>query len=252
MNDDDDQCDLHQLGACNCVARPSGLAETLDELSFQRSACSAAQLGQVDKLARILQRNPSAVHSDGSAGTSGYTPLHYAARAGHVPALELLLKHGVGRGAGAAPYGLSRRLHAGRAAGPCSAGPPTSLRALCPCAGADVNAATAQGRATSLHRAAFAGRAAAVRALLQHNADPLLQDADGESALHKAAGQVRLPRCRPAARARGLQHVRCSPFGRRTGLYGCCCCGGCCCCCCCGGGGGGSRHSRRIKWRRRR
>jgi hypothetical protein len=90
-------CDLHQLGFCNCAARPSGLAETLDELSFQRSACSAAQLGQVDKLARILQRNPSAVHSDGGAGSSGYTPLHYAARAGHVQAIELLLAHGGGR-----------------------------------------------------------------------------------------------------------------------------------------------------------
>lgn len=28
------------------------------------------------------------------AGTSGYTPLHYAAREGHEPMVELLLRHG--------------------------------------------------------------------------------------------------------------------------------------------------------------
>jgi hypothetical protein len=95
------------------------------------------------------------------------------------------------RGAGAGPPLGITPLEAGR--GALLWGPPTRLRAR---AGADANAATAQGRATSLHRAAFAGRAAAVRALLQHGADPLLQDADGESALHKAAAQVRGPqRC---------------------------------------------------------
>ncbi len=32
-----------------------------------------------------------------AAGTSGYTPLHYAARGGHIAAVQLLLQHGVCR-----------------------------------------------------------------------------------------------------------------------------------------------------------
>eukprot|EP00983_Pelagomonas_calceolata_P033432 1047219-Pelagomonas_calceolata.AAC.1 len=34
--------------------------------SFQRSACSAAQQGNVAKLQKILNKNPEAVHSDGA------------------------------------------------------------------------------------------------------------------------------------------------------------------------------------------
>lgn len=30
----------------------------------------------------------------GAAGSTGYTPLHYAARAGHTKAVQLLLRHG--------------------------------------------------------------------------------------------------------------------------------------------------------------
>jgi hypothetical protein len=61
-------CD-HDPLACNCAARPSPLNQNLDELSFARSACYAAQLGLTDKLERILSRNPAALHSDGGQGT---------------------------------------------------------------------------------------------------------------------------------------------------------------------------------------
>lgn len=84
-----------------------------------------------------------------AAGTTGYTPLIYAAREGHADVCELLL----------------------------------SL-------GADPNAATRSGGATALQRAAYTGHLAVVRLLLAAGAAPAQQDADGQTALHKAVQQV--------------------------------------------------------------
>lgn len=77
---------------CPCCA-PTPLSQGLDELSFDRSACAAAHKGDIAKLRRLLQHNPtSAIHTDGLTG--GYTPLHYACREGHVEAVHLLLQYG--------------------------------------------------------------------------------------------------------------------------------------------------------------
>eukprot|EP00976_Prorocentrum_cordatum_P106861 1194534-Prorocentrum_minimum.AAC.6 len=58
--------------------------QRLEEVEFMRSACSAAQRGKVAELERMLQRNPFLVNCDGVNNTSGYTPLHYACREGHI------------------------------------------------------------------------------------------------------------------------------------------------------------------------
>ena len=101
------------------------LLQTLDELDFQRGLCGAAQQGNLQKLQQLLRRHPGAINQDGlagekpraeacpvdweaaadvtgsfakgftwQAGDSGYTPLHYAARAGQMGAVELLLRAG--------------------------------------------------------------------------------------------------------------------------------------------------------------
>ncbi|PNH01818.1 Ankyrin repeat domain-containing protein 39 [Tetrabaena socialis] len=131
-------CAAHASGACKCALVATGTEQSLDELEFSRSACSAAQNGDVAKLRRILQRNPQAVHGDGGSGLGvfasyepppppaggSYTPLHYAARGGRLEAVELLLS-----------------------------------------SGADVNAQTRGMGATPLHRAAMQGHASVVEAL---------------------------------------------------------------------------------------
>mmetsp|Transcript_28131 Transcript_28131/g.72942 ORF Transcript_28131/g.72942 Transcript_28131/m.72942 type:complete len:185 (-) Transcript_28131:169-723(-) len=137
---------------CACCATQQATAESLEELEFLRSACTAAQLGQTERLKRILERRPDCVHSDGTGapngGGTGYTPLHYAARAGHVAGVRLLLD-----------------------------------------AGSDVNRATTAGHATPLHRAAYMGHAEVVRLLLKGGANAKAQDTDGDTPLHKAAAQ---------------------------------------------------------------
>lgn len=56
-------CDTHgSTGACNCALVNTGTEQSLDEMDFARSACAAAQNGDVEKLRRILSRNPSAVN----------------------------------------------------------------------------------------------------------------------------------------------------------------------------------------------
>lgn len=53
--------------------------------------------------------------------------------------------------------------------------------------GADVNAQTRSGRASSLHRAAYSGHVTVVKLLIKYGADPRLSDSDGQTPLHKAA-----------------------------------------------------------------
>lgn len=70
-------CD-HDPAECQCYARPGSAAQSLDELGFVRSACHAAQLGQLDKLERILRSRPDAVSWDGGTGEESIAPLEYS------------------------------------------------------------------------------------------------------------------------------------------------------------------------------
>ena len=51
--------------------------------------------------------------------------------------------------------------------------------------GADVNAQTRSGKASSLHRAAYSGHTAVVKLLIKYGADLQLCDSDGQTPLHK-------------------------------------------------------------------
>ncbi len=66
---DGDACG-HDPALCNCAASGTA-AQSLDEVAFARSACQAAAAGAAERLARILERAPDAVHSDGGNGAGG-------------------------------------------------------------------------------------------------------------------------------------------------------------------------------------
>ena len=133
--------------------------QRLEEVEFMRSACVAAQRGDVDKLRAMLHRRPDIVTNDGVDGDSGYTPLHYAAREGHAECVRVLLASGANanartRAGGATP--LHRAAFTGEA---------TCVRLLLD-GGADPCARDADGE-SALHKASANGHADVVRALLR-------------------------------------------------------------------------------------
>ena len=60
-------------------------------MEFGRSACGAAAAGDIVRLRALLVRRPGEA---AAADLTGYTPLHYAARAGREDAVALLLGAG--------------------------------------------------------------------------------------------------------------------------------------------------------------
>ena len=121
----------------------------MQEMEFTRSACAAAQAGDVARLATLIERNPGCVHHDGTGERTGYTPLHYAARNGHAECVALLLRSGasvLARTAAGRATPLHRAAYAGRA---------EVCKALVR-AGAPVDAQDADGE-TALHKAASQG-----------------------------------------------------------------------------------------------
>jgi ankyrin repeat protein len=79
---------------CGCCV-PRVAVQSLDELEFSRSCCHAAQVGDLQRVKALITKHPGCVHSDGIPdGTSGYTPLHYASRAGHIDIVKVLIEAG--------------------------------------------------------------------------------------------------------------------------------------------------------------
>eukprot|EP00249_Psilotum_nudum_P004102 c17641_g1_i1 orf=225-695(+) len=67
-----------------------GVQESIHEMDFHRSLAGAAKVGDVHRMRELFRKGVKADDDDGS----GYTPLHYAARNGHLEACCLLLQHG--------------------------------------------------------------------------------------------------------------------------------------------------------------
>jgi hypothetical protein len=133
--------------------------QSLEEVEFMRGACAAAQRGDLSALKRSVERRPNLLADDGVGGNSGYAPLHYAAREGHVDCVEFLLSKGA-RVDQTTTAGRATALH--RAA---FTGHPEVLEKLV-LAGADASLRDADDE-TALHKAASRGHHACVALLLR-------------------------------------------------------------------------------------
>jgi Ankyrin repeats (3 copies) len=103
---------------CGCCV-PRIAAQNLDELEFSRSCCHAASSGDVERVQALIKKHPECIHSDGTPGCeSGYTPLHYASRAGHLAIVKVLIEAGAAVNASTTAGGgtpLHRAAYAGHA-----------------------------------------------------------------------------------------------------------------------------------------
>lgn len=76
---------------CSCSSASTPATQSLDELEFERGIWTAAIDNDAAKVRTLIARG-HLVDRD----NSGYTALHYAARAGHLEVCRILLEAGIG------------------------------------------------------------------------------------------------------------------------------------------------------------
>ncbi|GLJ12763.1 hypothetical protein SUGI_0197280 [Cryptomeria japonica] len=81
----------HHGKECDCCCKNAyGVAESMEEMDFNRSLWGACVIGDLERIERLISKGVDVNAED----SYGYSPLHYAARNGHSQACSVLLKNG--------------------------------------------------------------------------------------------------------------------------------------------------------------
>jgi len=218
-----DWCLAHGKWSCPCCdGKPLPAAQAPDELLFMKSLARLAQMGDAAGCERLLEKRGRA--SDGApeeGATGALTPLHYAARNGHAECVRILLAH--------------QSAFAGRVNGSTRASKVTPLHRASYMGHLEVVAllyvihfTSAADALTTSHPTPDLGALLGIRlkfALaclclssrflnppsnsLKHGADASMQDADGETAMHKASAMGHTETAKLLAeRCPEAQHMR--------------------------------------------
>ena len=63
-------CDDHPHAECSCYKQAQPATQSLSEIDFLKSACTAAQKGDAARLRDLLAKRPELLHDDGVGGDS--------------------------------------------------------------------------------------------------------------------------------------------------------------------------------------
>ena len=170
--------------ALTLYAGRSELASEMAALRSNLDLFEAACIGDLDRVHRLLERDPDAIDRH---APDGFSAIGFAAYFGHHALLGLLLERGADFEAPSANAMQVRPLHS-------AAAHHDPSRAITTCrvlleAGADPNAQQ-QGGITPLHEAVLSDNAKLARLLLAHGANPHLSDDKGDSPLQLAHARL--------------------------------------------------------------
>ncbi|CAG8580679.1 8634_t:CDS:2 [Funneliformis caledonium] len=98
----------HDGKTCSHSSAPNPYSQTLDELDFQKSIHYACLNKDVTRVKTIISKKGGSVVNE--IDSTGYTPLHYAARKGYLEICRTLIDHGANVNA-ITPELLSTPLH---------------------------------------------------------------------------------------------------------------------------------------------
>ncbi|CAI2182425.1 16297_t:CDS:2 [Funneliformis geosporum] len=98
----------HHGESCSHSSAPNPYAQTLNELDFQKSIHYACLNNDVSRVKTIISKKGGSVVNE--IDSTGYAPLHYAARKGYLEICRILIDHGANVNA-ITPEMLSTPLH---------------------------------------------------------------------------------------------------------------------------------------------